>query len=124
MSSESSDHDDVNPALQTSDPRSLRLHLRRSMRVALTLSLGAAVGIGTTIVAGSTASTQDGVATVADTAEDADVSVGLQDPQDPGPFPDSVVPTEDSITIAGDRDGPSTFDVVEYPERSEARRVG
>lgn len=43
-------------------------------------------------------------------------AVGLQAVVDPGPFPGSVIPTEDTLTIAGERAGESTFPIVEYPQ--------
>lgn len=43
-------------------------------------------------------------------------TVGLQPPQDPGPFPGSVTPTSPTITIAGQREGESTFTVVKYDQ--------
>ncbi|MEV6367207.1 M14 family metallopeptidase [Micromonospora musae] len=43
-------------------------------------------------------------------------TVGLQQAQDPGPFPGSVTPTTPTITIAGQRDGESTFKVVKYDQ--------
>lgn len=42
-------------------------------------------------------------------------TVGLQPPQDPGPFPGSVTPTSPTITIAGQREE-STFTVVKYDQ--------
>lgn len=42
--------------------------------------------------------------------------VGLQEPTDPGPFPDDVVPPGDTWTVAGERDGESTFPIVRYPQ--------
>jgi hypothetical protein len=43
-------------------------------------------------------------------------TIGLQPTADPGPFPESVTPTTPTITIVGERDGESTFDVVKYPQ--------
>lgn len=86
--------------------------VKRIAATATALATGVAVGVVATIAAIG----DRGVAPVSRATTEVPVAIGLQPPADPGPFPDSVVPTEPTVTIFGERDGESTFDVVEYPQ--------
>lgn len=57
----------------------------------------------------------EGAATAASVTSAA-TAPGVVEPADPGPFPASVVPPGETWTVGGDRDGPSTFPIVHYPQ--------
>ncbi|MGI5213569.1 M14 family metallopeptidase [Plantactinospora sp. CA-290183] len=89
--------------------------LRRAKRPAstlLTLTAGAALAIAGTPLWSGGAAPLDG----AELSAARTYTIGRQPAQDPGPFPGSVTPTTPTITIAGERDGESEFDVVRYPQ--------
>jgi hypothetical protein len=74
----------------------------------------ALVTAATVLLVDQPASTEQGGA--APNAAEAASTVGMLDPEDPGPFPDSVVPEDDTWVVAGERDGTSEFPVLEYPQ--------
>jgi hypothetical protein len=100
------------PHSQRPAQRALR-RVKRPASMLVTLVAGAAVVIATTPLwsTGGTAAFEAAELSAAQT-----FTIGLQPAQDPGPFPGSVTPTTPTITIAGERDGESTFDVVKYDQ--------
>jgi Zinc carboxypeptidase len=74
----------------------------------------ALVTAASVLIVDQPAATDQGAA--APEAVDGATAVGKLDPEDPGPFPDSVVPEDDTWVVAGERDGTSEFPVLEYPQ--------
>ncbi|MDW5324128.1 M14 family metallopeptidase [Plantactinospora sp. KLBMP9567] len=101
------------PAAGEAIPPSVPRTARRPTSKLVTLLAGAAVVLASTPLwgTGDPAALDDAELSAAPT-----YTIGLQPAADPGPFPGSVTPTTPTITVAGERDGESTFAVVRYPQ--------
>lgn len=86
--------------------------LKRSWLPRLGLAAALVTGAGVLVANQSVTTGQGAVAA----SPGSDVPIGVVEPEDPGPFPDSVVPEGDTWTVAGERTGTSEFPIVEYPQ--------